>query len=69
MVTYLAWIERDTAMPMEEVDRLIRAEAQSQGHAIRPGAPVPYWRKEGKASVQISCEHFPGAQPIWLWEA
>ena len=69
MVTYLAWTERDGAMPIEEADRHIRAEAERQGFKLRPGAPIEYWRKEGKRSVEISSEQFPGAQPIWLWEA
>lgn len=69
MVKSLWWIERTVDRPIEDVDRQIRQDAESQGFKLRPGAPIEYWRREGKSSVQISAEQFPGAEPIWLWEA
>lgn len=69
MVKYMAWIERGSALPVEEADWYVRKEAEEKGFIISPQSPLEYWRKEGKTSVQISSEQFPGSQPIWLWEA
>jgi hypothetical protein len=69
MVTYMCWIERTGEVPLEVADRRIREMAESQGHELRDGQPIEYWRKEGKSGVEICAEQFPGSRPIWLWEA
>lgn len=69
MVKYLCWIERTGEVPLEVADKRIREMAEDQGYTLRDGYPIEYWRKDGKRGVEICAEQFPGARPIWLWEA
>jgi hypothetical protein len=68
MVKYMCWMERDTALPMDYIDRKVRAMASEQGQTLQ-AEPSEYWRREDKAGVQLSSEQFPGSQPIWFWQA
>ena len=68
MVKYMCWMERDTAMALDEIAPKVQAMAQEQGFTLQ-AEPGAYWRREDKTGVQLSSEQFPGARPIWFWQA
>lgn len=69
MVKYMAWAERNPGFPCPPIwDEAVRDTADVQ---IDPKYPVEAWFSGNRTggSITVTPESFPGAKPVWYWQA
>lgn len=69
MVKYVAWCTRVVGEPLsEQQDEVVRLSAAEQGVHDIPSA-WPGWARDKGWGTDYGHEQFPGARPVWVWEA
>lgn len=64
MVKLIVMAERTPGVTPEEADISLRDRLGVQLPLV---LPVAGWKREGRVTVEIGTEQFPGSKPIWIW--